>query len=115
MRCSEDSHCITDFACEAGFCVGSECTATNARDVCGPYACVRGLCAKTCSSAGCADGYYCRADTLLCVPTCTTREDPVCAGYLCDLTVGECEPYCLAGELACAQDYRCNAQSECVR
>ena len=38
----------------------------------------------------------------------------VCAGYLCDLEVGECEPYCLEGELECAAGYVCNDASECA-
>jgi len=105
--CETTSQCTEGFTCDAGFCVGHECTEADAAEVCGPYACVKGLCAHDCVAAPCASGYHCRGDTNTCVPRCTTRADPVCEGYVCDLEVGECESYCADGLLPCTAGYRC--------
>jgi len=115
MTCESSEHCSAGFVCDAGFCIGTECTEENARVTCGPYACVLGRCAASCSSSGCSDGYYCRADTLRCVERCTSREDPRCEGYVCDVSVGECEPYCRDGQLECANGFVCNSEGECAQ
>jgi hypothetical protein len=112
--CASSSECTADHVCEAGFCVGTECTEDTAAAACGGYACVKGSCAPDCALGPCAEGFYCRGDTNECVPVCTSRGDPSCGGYVCDLEVGECESYCLDGELACAAGYACNAANECL-
>jgi hypothetical protein len=112
-QCASELDCVEAHACSAGFCIGTECTEATAGERCAGYACVQGTCSPDCASASCADGYYCRGDTHECVPTCTTREDPICAGYLCDVETGECESYCFDGELPCATGYTCDADKQC--
>ncbi|HEU0035964.1 MAG TPA: hypothetical protein VFQ53_35375 [Kofleriaceae bacterium] len=113
FECTTAAECATDRVCVDGACVGTECTAGSA-EVCAPYGCDRGTCATDCAAAPCATGFYCRGDTHACVPRCTRAGDPVCEGYVCDVTVGECEPYCADGEVACAAGYRCTADQRCV-
>lgn len=111
--CSEATMCAPGYACQGSVCVGTECTEETREARCGPYACIDGVCATDCAVGPCATGYYCRGDTSTCVPRCTHRGDPLCEGYVCDLTVGECESYCAAGELECAAGYRCGAGDLC--
>jgi hypothetical protein len=112
--CTSSAECTQSHVCEAGFCVGTECTQDTAAARCGGYACVKGSCAPDCALGPCADGFYCRGDTNTCVRKCTSRGDPTCGGYVCDVAVGECEPYCREGELECAPGYVCNGANECI-
>jgi hypothetical protein len=113
LTCAESAHCMPGFTCDAGVCIGGACTEESARAICGPYACVRGECAVSCATTGCAAGFYCRGDSMRCVPSCREREDPVCDGFVCDLTVGECESVCLAGAVECAAGFACGADGLC--
>lgn len=112
--CESSEDCAPGFVCDGIACVGTVCTTETAAAVCGGYSCVGGQCSKDCTSATCLDGFYCRGDTKQCVRKCTSRDDAVCGGYVCDLAVGECEPYCYEGELACATGYSCTADMSCV-
>jgi len=112
--CEVDAHCVPGRMCRGGACVGDACTEQSPPEVCAPYLCVRGECARDCGASGCAQGYYCRGDTARCVARCVAREDPVCEGYVCDLTVGECEPYCHPGELECAAGFGCTPDGRCA-
>lgn len=111
--CSGAEQCAAGFACVDRSCVGTECTVATAAATCGAYACVNGTCATDCAIGPCADGFYCRADVNTCVPRCTRAGDPVCEGFRCDVVVGECESYCLDGELGCAAGYTCASGSQC--
>lgn len=111
--CADVAQCADSFVCVDRVCVGTECTVESASANCGAYACVNGVCATNCAIAPCSDGFYCRADLNTCVPQCTRPGDPMCAGFVCDTAVGECESYCLDGELACAAGYTCEAGSQC--
>ena len=106
--------CAATFACVGERCRGTECTPATAFERCGPYACVNGACAADCGLGPCAEGYYCRGDTLACTPRCTSRDDPRCQGYLCDVAVGECEAYCFDDELGCAAGATCDGQGHCL-
>jgi len=112
--CTSTAECTTGHVCEAGFCVGTECTQDTAAARCGGYACVKGKCAPDCALGPCAEGFYCRGDTNTCVRKCTTRGDPSCEGYVCLVEVGECESYCRGGELECAPGYVCNSANACI-
>lgn len=114
-ECGGTQDCVEGFSCEAGFCVGAECTVQTAAERCGAYACVLGRCSRDCAQGPCAPGFYCRGDTNACVARCTAPFDAVCGGYACDVDAGECEPYCLAGELECAPGHACAADGACVR
>lgn len=111
-RATED--CERGFVCDRGACIGTDCTPETADRVCGGYACAGGACVRDCTTASCTSGFYCRGDTKACVRRCTRRDDPSCAGYVCDVTVGECEPYCLAGETECAEGYVCTPAMQCI-
>ena len=105
--CNSVDDCAAGFACVDRACIGTACTVETAREQCGAYACVNGACVTDCALGSCATGDYCRGDTNVCMPRCMRPGDPICEGYRCDVGVGECEPYCLAGELDCAAGYRC--------
>lgn len=111
--CGSSDDCTATHSCDRGFCIGMECTPETAA-VCGGYACVLGICSTDCAASPCAEGYYCRGDTHACVLRCTTLEDASCAGYVCDVGSGECESYCLDGELPCATGYVCGADQRCT-
>ena len=110
--CATDHQCAPEHVCEAGACIGTECTAETALEVCGPYACLAGDCAADCAVGPCADGYYCRGNDSECVPHCTELDDPLCEGYLCNLEVGECEAIC-DDQLPCADGYQCDRNQQC--
>lgn len=111
--CESAEHCRDGFVCEGGACLGTECEEGDAAGACAPYTCVRGFCATSCATSGCTADNYCHGEQFVCVPRCTSREDELCQGYLCDLAVGECEPYCHAGELDCAAGYVCSDRDTC--
>lgn len=114
-QCRGASDCVTGFLCDRGFCIGSECTVDTADVRCGGFWCVGGLCSTDCTSAVCAQGFYCQGETRRCEARCTSRDDPRCGGFVCDLEVGECEPYCFAGELPCASGFSCDPAMRCVQ
>jgi hypothetical protein len=110
--CSTAGQCAPDHVCEAGACLGTECTPETALEVCGPYACVAGDCATDCAIAPCAEGFYCRGNDSECFPNCTEENDPLCEGYICNLEVGECEQICGHG-IPCAEGFTCDPDEQC--
>src|SRR6185503_11211355 len=50
--CEDVAQCADGFACNAHECFGTECT-TDTAAVCGPYACVDGVCVNNCAVAPC--------------------------------------------------------------
>lgn len=110
--CRTADQCAPEHVCRAGACVGTECTAETALQVCGPYACLNGNCADDCALGPCVDGFYCRGNDNQCVPRCTEPDDPICEGYLCNTEFGECEPYC-DDELPCADGHECDQDGHC--
>jgi hypothetical protein len=111
--CSSEAHCAADHVCQDAACIGTECTPETALERCGPYACLAGDCAADCALGPCADGFYCRGNDNQCVPRCTSPDDPVCEGYLCNVEYGECEPFC-DDDLPCAAGYTCDRNNHCT-
>jgi len=62
--CTSTIDCFSENKrCEAGLCVPSECFGKP--KACGNFACDDGICRKSCTlwTSGCAEGFYCTAET----------------------------------------------------
>jgi len=123
--CQIDSNCHPEGMCIKSQCVNPVCTA-GTESKCLGFACdvANSKCHNTCwittalvgtdfvsTLHGCATGYVCNEG---CELPCTTSQDPICGGHLCDTTTSKCDHFC-SSTTECASGYFCRDSGACER
>lgn len=122
--CNKYSNCGAGMQCDAQLnkCTAiPQCTAGNAAQLCGAYACNSSTahCFSDCrgpnsqqAPSQCSSSTVCTYD-YTCRPTCVDTYDPVCVPYLCDTVMGWCANYCMQS-VDCASGYTCSSDETCT-